>query len=72
MGIYTRMAEQYERIRHLLTGGESPEEVMAFTLGLLDGELGIEVKQAGPWYKQGHKHGVMGDAIDEPSTTIVG
>lgn len=59
------MAEQYDRIQHLLTGTETPDEALAFMLGYLDGESNIKPTNKGAWYKQGHKHGIMGDARDD-------
>lgn len=66
MSLMTRVTAQYERIKHLMTGTEEPDQVIAFMLGYLDGESGTgSTFDKGSWYKQGYKHGVMGDAHED-------
>lgn len=61
MSLLSRITYLYDRIVEITGQDLEREEMLAFMLGYTHGERGIEPEGDGSWYKQGYKHGVLGD-----------
>lgn len=61
--ILTRLTAVFDRVKDLTGEGLEPEEMLAFMLGYMDGENERPSKWGQAWYKQGFKHGRLGDGI---------
>lgn len=68
MSLFSRAAAHYERIRHLLSGGETPDETLAFIYGYVDGEKGADKVHTDGFYYQGYRLGVAREADDDVKT----
>ena len=60
--ILAKIIRKYEEVKEIL-GVVHEDEGLAFMLGYLDGEQGNKPASTGSWYKQGYKHGKLGDTI---------